>query len=1188
MFAREQRTHGPGLWALSGRSEDGETVDAAIILKSLMRMIASMFWLIVIALVLAKTQALAQQVLIHGVLRDNSGHPASNASLKLSTPRGALLASTRADHHGQFSLTAPFPGRFTLSVTLPSGQKSRPQTIEVPAGRPLSLCIRLQAPGRGVLVQKCEPAKSVPVASREVKKANTGQSLEGGNLSSQQVSSLPLNGRDFSQLLHLVAGTMTDTNGAANFTQQFAVNGQRGTAAVFAMDGVYTSDPEMGGATFDNFNVDAIEEVHSETGVLPAEIGAGAASYTDVITKSGTSDEHGDAFEFVRNSVLDARNFFDRRTPATPGRLPHFERNEFGVTNGGPLIIPGLYDGRGRTYYFGEYQGFRQVLGTTQILSVPTVTERMGLDTTAFPGDTLMVPVSPAVAPVLARYPLPNDPSGPYGPRTYAASAPVVTNSNQFSLRVDHRASDHSQFFGRFTYDDIDGPLTNPDQTAIDPSFAVNFYDHERNVALGYTRTLSPNLTWQTHLDFIRATPVYPTLNTTQPALLFGDGLYEPFNAPGGSITGAFGNLYQLRQDWVDVHGSHTLKIGGQFRWNVDTTIFGISPNGQFQFGGGTAYARVPITSQSGNHNIAVGQPLPDALSGFLSGAPYSYTSAVAYPLFPQGSHIGESAIRRQGYNLYVQDSWKATRNLTLDYGLRYEVETPIYEIHDLTSGPLFVGANGQQTVPWAPGVKEEMLFNPQPPYRMDWNCWGPRLSVAYRLSDKTTVHAGGSIVTILTNLWQDNFLTGGMPIVLNPYIAATQGTAIPFANTTIPLNVPPIYTPQGKPVFATPVSTAAPANTVMDVTRFEQDLASATPGGQSNPLTIEGISRDFRNGSIDTYTAGFEHQFSDVTLDVDYVATMGIHLASVLFPNAYGGASRAWAPFTNFNAAGDAVGGYGPENLVGNGSHSTYHSLQASVSKTSARAGLGFQLSYTYSKALDDTSSVLAGFSNPTLGTILQAFSQDPRSPSADKGPANFDLTHVLAFSLVQRLPFDHIGFLRPLGSPLTAGWEFLSVSSITSGPPFSVFSGIQQTAAGTFNADRPDQRSEPVFSTSRKIQEDYFGRGANNASYFQIPVDVPGGSGPNQGVFGTLGRDTYRGPGYTDFDVALIKDTPLGHHAGHEAATLEFRSEFFNVFNFVNFAIPANIVRGSGFGYINHTSGSSRQLQFSLKIIY
>ncbi len=194
---------------------------------------------------------------------------------------------------------------------------------------------------------------------------------------------------------------MTDTNGAANFTQQFTVNGLRGTTSVFSMDGADTSDPELGGATFANFNVDAIQEVQSSSGVMPAEIGHGAAGFTNVITKSGTDQIHGSAFEFVRNAAFDARNFFDHASVIDPRRIPPFVRNEFGLTIGGPVVLPGLYDGRGKTFYFVEYQGFRQVLGTTQVFAVPTAAERQGIDTTTFPatptspGDTLTVPVSP-------------------------------------------------------------------------------------------------------------------------------------------------------------------------------------------------------------------------------------------------------------------------------------------------------------------------------------------------------------------------------------------------------------------------------------------------------------------------------------------------------------------------------------------------------------------------------------------------------------------------------------------------------------------------------------------------------------------------------------------------------------------------------------------------------------------------
>jgi hypothetical protein len=157
-----------------------------------------------------------------------------------------------------------------------------------------------------------------------------------------------------------------------------------------------------------------------------------------------------------------------------------------------------------------------------------------------------------------------------------------------------------------------------------------------------------------------------------------------------------------------------------------------------------------------------------------------------------------------------------------------------------------------------------------------------------------------------------------------------------------------------------------------------------------------------------------------------------------------------------------------------------------------------------------------------------------------------------------------------------------------LTTGPPFTVYSGIQQTGAGSAGTDRPDLISMLHFSTSGTIREDYFGRGAANDSFFFIPIGLPGGTGPNQGRFGTLGRSTFRGPGFHNFDMALIKDTPFGKRANRELGVLEFRAEFFNVFNIVNFGLPSNTVRGSGFGIISHTAGSSRQIQFSLKLIY
>ena len=436
------------------------------------------------------------------------------------------------------------------------------------------------------------PAKEKPLAPAAADQSATGStpaSTGGEELSSRQVAALPLNRRDFSQLLLLAAGTQTDTNGAANFTQQFTVNGQRGITTVFAMDGIDITDPEMGGATFSNFNVDAIQEIKSSAGVMPAEIGHGAAGFTEIVTKPGTNDPHGSVFEFVRNAAFDARNFFDRRSIAQPGRIPPFVRNEFGFTNGGPVILPGWYNGRNRTFFFGQYQGFRQVLGTTQVIPVPTADERQGRDTTAFPGDTLYVPVDPRMAPILARYPTPNDPQGPYGARTYATSSKVRTVTDQFSIRIDHKFSGKASLSGRFSLNQVEGPLTNPSQTAIDPSFAVRFFDHQRNAGISYIATPSAAFTSETSIGFDRSTPNFLSQNHTQPGIAFADGLYEGFNTASGSVMGSYGNLFQVRQNFTWVRGRHSWKAGAEARFNRDSTIFGTNPTGTYTFGGGAA-----------------------------------------------------------------------------------------------------------------------------------------------------------------------------------------------------------------------------------------------------------------------------------------------------------------------------------------------------------------------------------------------------------------------------------------------------------------------------------------------------------------------------------------------------------------------------------------------------------------------
>ncbi len=1110
-----------------------------------------------------------------GFLRDSGGNGLAGAFVDLRKADTGEVFTSTTDGNGSFDFPQLPAGSYSVSVRRKQQVVTLERHMEVRAGEKLDVGIQVAADPRRLLLRTATE--------------NTLQSSGGERLSSSEVSGLPLNKRDFSQLLLLAAGTTTDSNGSANFTQQFAVNGQRGTTAVFAIDGMDTTDPELGGATFSNLNVDAIQEIRSSSGVMAAEIGEGAAGFTNVITKSGANKVHGSIFEFHRNAALDARNFFDRRTLAQPGRIPPFIRNEFGFTNGGPVVFPGLYHGRDRTFYFGQYQGFRQIQGRTQVLAVPTLEERQGINTSAFIGDTLFVPVSPQIAPVLARYPLPNDSQGAYGARTFATSSEVATFSNQFSIRIDHRVSEKTQLFSRFNFNNVDGPLTNPNQTAIDPSFAIRFYDRQRNFGLTYTRNISPRLTTEFSLGFLRSTPQFPTINSVQPALTFADGLYEAFNAPGGQFIGAFGNLFQGRYSLAYWRGSHQFKMGFETRLNRDTTVFAFYPNGQYSFGGGTVYSPVGIRSQSGRHNILVGDPLPDTLTAFLTAAPFSFSTSVSPPIFAQGNRQGSSAVRREAYNFYFQDNWKVTPQFFLSYGLRYEINTRFREAKKLTATAVLPSPTDAEFATMAAGEFPRFLVNPQPPYGMDWKGFGPRVAIDWRIGAKTTLRAGGAITTILPNIYNDNSLCAGFPFVFNPIVTAAPNSPVPFQNSATPFELPPTYTPQGELVFATGRSTDVLANTEVDLKRFQQDLAQLTPRNQVSPILLYVMAPDFRNGYIGTYTAGVEQELADIRLSASYTATVGVKLHNLFFPNSYPGADRTFAPFTHFDSSGNLVGGLGPVYLMTSRGHSTFHSLQVGVQKTSLRGGLGLQASYTFSKSLDDASSTLAGFSaGSSAGFQQQSFPQNPWNWRAEKGPSTFDVTHAVVFSFAMVLPLDRAPFLSRLRRGFTSGWQLMNISTLTSGLPFTVYSGVQQTGFGSNSADRPDLVRRPVFSTSRQVKEDYFGQGAANAEFFSIPIRIPGGTGPNQGRPGTLGRNTFRGPAFHNFDLALLKDTPIGRRAGGDILTLQFRAEFFNTFNLVNLGLPANTLRGTGFGLINRTAGTSRQLQFSLKLIY
>jgi hypothetical protein len=298
----------------------------------------------------------------------------------------------------------------------------------------------------------------------------------------------------------------------------------------------------------------------------------------------------------------------------------------------------------------------------------------------------------------------------------------------------------------------------------------------------------------------------------------------------------------------------------------------------------------------------------------------------------------------------------------------------------------------------------------------------GPRLAIDYALPHDSVLHAGGAITTLLPNLWQDNFLTAGVPFVYPAFLSATPSISVPFSNTIVPLQVPTAYATNGQPVFPAGTTQSVKPNTILDLDRLQVDISANVPGQQVQLVPVNGLERDFRNGYIGSYNLGLDHDFfHDVKLSASYVATVGVHLARIYSPNGYGGAGPAFAPYTRFDSAGNPTGGYGAETVISSGSHSSYHALQTSLTKNSARAGLGIQASYTYSKVLDDTSAVLVG--SGFAGTVLQTGPQNPWDPGAEKGPATFDVTHVFTTSVIQLLRLERLSLLRPLGKNAHVG---------------------------------------------------------------------------------------------------------------------------------------------------------------------
>jgi hypothetical protein len=1090
---------------------------------------------------------------IVGSVADPAGAMIPGTTVTAMDNATGFTRTTTTGTDGVYSLPRLPVGTYTITASVKGFEAASLEVrLDVEQKREVNFVLSVQ----GVSTKLEVAAVAPPI---DTTTGTIGSLVEG-----RQVANLPLNGRDIQNLMLMQPGQVPENNASFPFVTNTSGNGNRGTSQTSLLDGMDSSDPELGGGTLGNFNLDAIAEFRILQNNYSAEYGKGSGTIVTLVSKTGTNELHGSAFEFVRNDQFDARNFF------APSVAP-FRRNEFGVTFGGPILIPKIYNGKNKTFFFFEWAAFRQRLATPVVFAVPTADERKGLvsvtPTTGAPYQ-VQVPVLPEVQTILNAYPLPNNPGGALGPRTFQSAYSQAINKDQYSGRLDQRFSDKDSFFFRYSIDNNVQPNIDPNEAVINTAFDSDVQDNWTNSGLSETHLFSSKLINEVRISGMQSVArILPKdFNVTQVA--FADNALYPYGTSGGGFSLApFTMFYRDGVTWVK--GRHTITFGGEYR-TVHTANFGTSiggPNGIYTFAAGSPLP-VAIQSTNGEFSLPAGAPSPSALVSFMEGISQFYQRSVSYPGFgPPGGGFAPFSMRRYNWYGWFQDDFKITSNLTVNLGLRYEYNSAAHETANRLAGmvnePNFLNN---------PSLYLRMVLNPQPLYRDDKKGgFGPRLGFAWKALPKTVVRGGSGIFT-------------GVPFYQNQ-----QAVNFPFSGTTAEPNL--AFTPTPRPLNNTPIrdlsgnilpgpgktTRTVPANTPLDLTPFPGLLTNLTSNDFHNGYTISG-----------NLTIERELPFS-AALQAGYVFNNTVGLFASQWPNGYVGAAPNIAIYTKVNPSLSEF------QLLDNHAHSTYNSLQVMLRKRMPSAGLTFQLSYTYSKAIDNGTTVFNG------DTSNSAFVQNnPTCWSCEKSRASFDVPHRVVVNYSYQLPFDKASHLP---KRLTQGWTLWGIVTASSGFPFTVLTpfgsreyGIDNYAGGTV---RPDLVSTPTLKPSGQGPEEQFFSNAvladsaamiqavNNSQnfvgqFFAVPLASLNGSTVAAHP-GDLGRNTFRSAGFSNWDMSLAKDTKL-----FERASLQFRAEFFNILNQHAFSAPNRTLATPGFGLASSTLFDPREIQLGLRLVF
>jgi hypothetical protein len=1066
---------------------------------------------------------------ISGTVEDASGGVVSEATVTVKNLETGATRSTTTDDSGTFRLLGLSLGPQEVRAEK-QGFKATVRTgINLEVGQEVALSMRLEL---GDVVQQIVVSEEAPIV-------NTTTASVSGMVGEREVKDLPLNGRSFDNLITLNPGTINysalkSAQTSTSNGNTFSVAGRRTNENIVLFNGIeYTGSSQLaitpGGVSGELLGIDAIREFNVLTDTYSAEYGKRAGAQVSVVTQSGSNMLHGSAYEFLRNSDLDARSYFAQ------GSNPPFRQNQFGAAAGGPLK-------KDKAFLFGNYEGFRQALSVSSVAVVPDQQARQGFLPSATTGVYAKVPnLNSTVLQYMSYWPQPNGPELLI-PTTGLPSgtASSFNNANQNiredfgTLRADYNLARADTLSGSYTIDD--GTSLVP---LADPLFASASTLRMQVFSLRETHVFSPNILNTIRGGFSRAgfSLESAPLGSFSPSLDFVTGA-----GPGGIVIGG----------GVSTTGLAALTSAGPnnaagvfnhrnlFTYADDLQI----SKGKHQLSFGAWFQRVQDNEDSASRQL--GQSTFTTLTTFLQG------TVSSFQVVPTATELGWRSLFGAWY---AEDSIRLRPNLTVRLGVRHEFTTGWNEEAGRAANYLLDSTDVLITNPRVGNSvytdnNAKWLFSPR--IGLAWDVFG---------SGRTAVRAGfGTYYSLIDDL---AFLLNSLP----PY--------------------------NGSLTFSGPLSSIVP------ITPGVPDPPSCGPTLSTGCATYapQGIQANAKTPTVEEWNLSVEQEIDrNTAFRIAYVGSHGFHGFLSIDPNSI--PAQICATATGCKAGGTAFTtatlasaptvptgteyipvGLRPNQYLGAGffwfteGNTSYNALQTDLTHRFSR-GLEFRANYTWSKNLDINSALTGAQANNQAQMVL-----DRTDLRRDWGPSSLNATNQASVSARYELPVGKgkywFGNSSGVEDKLISGWQINGIGTFLSGFPFTPLIGANRSGDGdTRNPDRPSFNTSFSGPIILGTQKEWF-----NPAAFVLPT---------QGTFGNVGRGGFNGPGLAEVDFSLFKTTPLT-----EKTNLEFRAEFFNIFNSVNFGPPNTTVFSgatvsASAGLITTLATNPRQIQFGLKLIF